>query len=264
MTKILALSGRKQSGKNTSANFLVGLEMVSQDMVEYFRIDEQGRLIVPTMFKGKEKPEDGVIDVSGANQYMNMYLEDTGLSQHVKCYSFAGYMKDFLCTMFDVPRSMVWGSDAEKGVQIPHILWENMPGDKKKVLWDGEKLGKKTGPMTGRELLQYFGTEVLRHIFGKCHAVATVKKILADGPELAIITDCRFPDEIEVVKGADGKVLRLTRKTNDDTHSSETSLDGYADFDGVIDNQEMTIEQCHSHLFKTLVEWDYIVDNNVS
>lgn len=264
MTKILALSARKQGGKNTAANFLVGLEMVSQNLIEYFKIDEQGRLIVPTLFKGEEKPREGVIDVSGANQYMNMYLSDTGLSNQIKCYSFASYMKDVSCNLFDVPRELVWGTNENKSEQIPHVLWENMPGKKTSVLWDGTKLGSKSGPMSGREFLQYFGTEILRHIYPKCHAVATIKQIRADNPELAIITDCRFPDEIEVVRMAGGKVLRLTRKLFDDMHESETALDSYEGFDAIIDNQNISIEECHSQLFKILVDWGYIVDNNVS
>ena len=47
-TKILGLSGRKQSGKNTICNFLHGMKMVEIGLIENFRFSEAGELIVPT------------------------------------------------------------------------------------------------------------------------------------------------------------------------------------------------------------------------
>lgn len=62
--------------------------------------------------------------------------------------------------------------------------------------------------------------------------------------DYAIITDVRFPNEVEAIKSRGGIVIRLegdpSRKRDtdkrDQQHPSETSLDGCKDFDVIIQN----------------------------
>lgn len=52
-----------------------------------------------------------------------------------------------------------------------------------------------------------------------------------------VITDVRFPNEVEAIKKRGGIVVRLLRDTEVySTDESEISLDGYKDFDYIIDN----------------------------
>jgi len=44
--KVLAISGVKQSGKTTCANFLYGYEMKRNEIIEHFEITDEGRLLV--------------------------------------------------------------------------------------------------------------------------------------------------------------------------------------------------------------------------
>ena len=44
MTKILGLSAKKQGGKNTSANFIVGTHMWAVNLVSAFKITDKGKL----------------------------------------------------------------------------------------------------------------------------------------------------------------------------------------------------------------------------
>ena len=65
MTKILGLSGRKQSGKNTVCNFLHGMEMLSTGLITDFKFNDRGKLIVPSSIvdgEGNEKIEYGIFE----------------------------------------------------------------------------------------------------------------------------------------------------------------------------------------------------------
>ena len=70
-----------------------------------------------------------------------------------------------------------------------------------------------------------------------------VKKIGHEKPDLAIIADCRFPNEVEAIKNSDGLVIKLNRNPYNSTHASEESLDAdrydATNFNLVIDNDEL-------------------------
>jgi hypothetical protein len=60
------------------------------------------------------------------------------------------------------------------------------------------------------------------------------------------ITDCRFPNEIEVFKKYDPLIIRLSRNTENRQAVSETSLDTFdwSSYNTIhIDNQNMTLEE---------------------
>jgi hypothetical protein len=96
--------------------------------------------------------------------------------------------------------------------------------------------------MTSRELLQYFGTDIMRQMYTNIwvdHAINTIER---EQSELAILADVRFPNEVEAVKKAGGKVIRLTRECKNDEHSSECALDedryDWKNFDFIVDNTD--------------------------
>jgi hypothetical protein len=77
-----------------------------------------------------------------------------------------------------------------------------------------------------------------------------------------LFTDCRFPNEVEGVQSAGGKVIRFTRNPFEDDHHSETALDedkfDWKKFDWVLDNKEMTISEQNEAIYNKLVEWEFI------
>ena len=87
-----------------------------------------------------------------------------------------------------------------------------------------------------RPLLQRFGTEVGREMFGDDFWVNYALDSIPDGTK-AIIADVRYPNEANAIKALGGKVYRVLRDgvgpAND--HPSEHALEGY-EFDGQIDN----------------------------
>jgi hypothetical protein len=62
MVKIIGISGKKQSGKNTAANYIHGVILKSKNIIEDFEINEQGQLIIKTAVSGDE--EYGVLDIT--------------------------------------------------------------------------------------------------------------------------------------------------------------------------------------------------------
>jgi hypothetical protein len=86
-----------------------------------------------------------------------------------------------------------------------------------------------------RRLLQVFGTEVGREMFGSNFWVDLALRDV-DSRNL-VISDVRFKNEADSIKSAGGQVWRINRSGVGPVtdHSSETDLDDY-DFNHIIDN----------------------------
>ena len=85
-----------------------------------------------------------------------------------------------------------------------------------------------------RPMLQWWGADFRRHYKGESYwldkMLAKMKTIA--GREVLVITDVRYPNEAELVKGAGGIMIRVERKTGlEDAHSSENLLDNFEGFD---------------------------------
>ena len=93
--------------------------------------------------------------------------------------------------------------------------------------WDYVKVnGPEWSDFSARKYLQRLGTEGGRHVLGEDIWVRTVTDHLVSGGRY-VITDVRFPDEVEAVTKAGGILIRITRPgygpVND--HVSEHALD---------------------------------------
>jgi len=181
MTKIIAISGKKGSGKTYLANGLV------------------------SYLKKKKKK--------------------------VKRYSFAAKIKELAIELYGLPREVVYGTDADKNSTYTNILWENMPIFTSKDVecaQNGANILKdsKTGYLTVREFLQFFGTEVMRSMFNDVWISYLMTKIKEDGCDYAIIDDCRFVNEANVIAAiSNSEIVKLSRGNTSDKHSSETDID---------------------------------------
>lgn len=247
--KILAMSGHKSSGKNTCANYIVGHTMLYINEVDWFKQTDKGELVVPAL--NNDQPVEVILDICRKDKEF-IYYASRVLWPHVKLYSFADPLKEFCMNCFGLTYEQCYGNDEDKN-SLTEILWENMPG------YNPSRLPNcKSSYMTAREVMQYFGTEIVRKIRGNAWSSACINKILSEESELAIIVDCRFPDEVEAVQKSGGKVIRLTRSPFNDNHYSETALNNYSGFDHVIDNAKMTIPEQNEELYKILREWNWI------
>ena len=146
---------------------------------------------------------------------------------------------------------------------VPKINFEDQEFKK-------QDMGPEWG-MTYRDLLQKLGTEAMRN---GLHTNVWVNALMSDytpthyavgaletelSEESAIypnwlITDCRFPNELEAVKTHKGitiKVIRDSGNTIGTTHASETALDDYTKWDYVVDNNG-SFEDLKTQVFSIL------------
>jgi hypothetical protein len=155
----------------------------------------------------------------------------------VKIYNFADPLKLDICiNILGLTTDQCYGTDDQKNELVD-------------CYWDNKQL-------TAREVMQMVGTDMFRAMQKNVWSAATIRKINNEKPSVAIIADCRFPNEVEAIKDAGGMVIKLNRNPYNSSHSSEIALD--ADrydqtlFDLVIYNQNMTIVEQNQYLEKFL------------
>jgi hypothetical protein len=233
---ILGISGRKQSGKSTTGNFIVSIYLSDLAISENVYLNEYGQIIVSDLLGDKNYA--GVFDPT------NIYSDDYTIKQVIqrlrgliKIYNFADVLKQDVCMgLLGLTYEQCYGTDDEK----------NRPTD---MIFDGKN-------MSSREILQFIGTDIFRTLKPNIWVDATIKKIQKERPKLAIITDCRFPNEVQSIKDNGGKVLRLTRDPHHSDHISESVLDmdryNWNNFDHIIDNKNMPMLEQLSETQKIL------------
>jgi len=234
---IIAFSGRKGAGKNTIGSFV------------------------------------------GEYAYESLMNKPASLDDFFFECSFADSLKEFCINVLGLPEESCYGTDEQKNAPTnydwetaPYFLrWKFADEDAKRFVAEGltqnelmdtyhrrlfepykgghANMTYATGKMSGREIMQMFGTDLIRQTFGNVWAEATIRLIERKGRPLSIITDNRFPNEIEtVLKQRHGYVIRLTRSPYGlvDAHPSESALDHY-DWNKskcfILDNADMTIDE---------------------
>jgi hypothetical protein len=178
---IVALAGRKQSGKTTCAEFI--------------------------------------------QQVANATLKPLG---SCSIYNFADSLKQDICmNILGLTKDQCYGTDDQKNELV-------------NCYWNGKQL-------SAREVMQIVGTDIFRSMQKNVWSDATIRKIEKDKCSLAIVADCRFPNEVEAIKNAGGFVIKLTRNPHNSNHESEIALDeinfDHNQFDMVLDNTSISIEK---------------------
>jgi|TARA_R110000824_G_scaffold45432_1_gene131396 hypothetical protein len=250
MPKIIGFSGYKQSGKTTSTNFLYGYQLRVNDVIQKFLMNpETGELLVNAMAineKGEEEEGLGVFDIERRDSDFVEYASQS-VWPYVRSFGFADPLKIISIQLFGLSEEQCYGTNDQKNTPVD-IKWEDLPSP---VVSDN------TGFVTAREFLQYFGTEVCRKIKSNIWVDSCVNRINQSETDLAIVSDVRFPNEVEAIQKAGGKVIRLTRKPHKDVHDSETSLDSYEGFDYVLDNQKLGIDETNKELLGIIKSWGW-------
>jgi hypothetical protein len=161
-----------------------------------------------------------------------------------KIVKFADKLKDFVCDLINCRRNDLEDED-----------FKNTPLGEE---WDFLDNNGNLQKMTPRLLLQKIGTDGLRN---HVHQNIWVNATLASYCEKCnwIITDLRFPNEAIGVKKLNGITIRVNRPSfiSTDTHESETSLDGYKEFDYVIEN-DSDLESLKEKVKNILIDLDII------
>ena len=190
--------------------------------------------------------------------------------------SFARSLKDAAASIFGWERDMLEGvtKESRRFRERPDVFWS-------------ERLDRNE--FTPREALQLLGTEAGRNVFGTDLWVAGVeRRWIESGKPNTVITDCRFPNEVELIQRLGGHVIRVVRGPDPDwyqevlfynkgmcdeedkrimqqkkamkiiPHDSETAWIG-CDFDEIVHN-EGTLEELEEEV-KKLAEKYLEVEN---
>lgn len=109
--------------------------------------------------------------------------------------------------------------------------------------WDVAKQNQEV-----RRLLQVFGTEVGRKMFGLDFWIDIALKDLS-GDTQVVISDVRFPNEADAIAKLGGSMWRINRKNHSavNGHASEHAMDNYM-FNHVIYNDE-TLDDLSDEVF---------------
>jgi hypothetical protein len=193
-TKIIAFSGRKQSGKTICSEFLKGL------------------------------------------------LLSNGYSD-VEIYNFADPLKEDICmNMFGLSYVQCYGEDHNKN-ELVDAYWE----DKQ---------------LTARDLMQLIGTDLFRKLNNNVWVNALINKIKKSKLQVVIVSDCRFPNEVEAIKNNGGIVFRLNRNPHKSEHISESILDAcrydWNNFNAIINNEHMTVREQYDKLKKLMLHFNVL------
>jgi len=153
------------------------------------------------------------------------YLQSKILGKNVKLYSFADRLKKDICmSILGLTYDQCYGTDDQKNTITD-------------ITWNGNRL-------TAREVMETVGTDIFRNLKRDVWTASTINLIKKDNPDIAIIMDCRFPDEVDAIKNENGFVARLTRDIFKANNFIENALDkdkyNWANFDTVIDNSNIS------------------------
>jgi hypothetical protein len=124
--------------------------------------------------------------------------------------SFAGSVKDIASVMFGWPRHLLEGDTEESR------LFRETPDKEWTKRFDNV-------PFTPREALQKIGTEVGRNIFHRDFWVQVLESKI-DKSKNYVITDVRFPNEIEWIKKQGGLIIEIQRDKNPPWYDSLSGI----------------------------------------
>jgi hypothetical protein len=165
--------------------------------------------------------------------------------------SFAGILKDAVSVVFGWDRTMLEGRTKQSREWREQVdtWWAtklNIPG------------------LTPRWVLQQWGTEVLRKGFHDDIWIAGLENKLRNSNDNIVISDCRFPNEINAIRNQGGKIVWVQRGPLPDWYDyavvANTSTNTYSQN---LAKDYLTTHNIHASETSWIgTKFDCIVDNN--
>jgi hypothetical protein len=160
--------------------------------------------------------------------------------------SFASTLKDSVAAVFGWDRTLLEGRTAEARE------WREQVDP-----WWAERLDMPT--LTPRWVLQYWGTEVCRRSFHDDIWIASLENKLRNSKDNIVISDCRFPNEIEAIKKANGIIVWVQRGALPEWYDDAVS----ANQGHNIGINNMKLRKIHASEWAWLgSEFNHVIDNN--
>jgi hypothetical protein len=132
---------------------------------------------------------------SGKGTAGDILIDELGFEQD----SFAAPLKDALAAMFCWPRDLLEGNTKEGR------KWRETVDE-----WWAERLGIPN--FTPRMAMQNVGTDVIRrHFNDNLWILSLERRFLNRKNQNVVVTDCRFPNELDLLRRLGGKIVRVKR-----------------------------------------------------
>lgn len=166
--------------------------------------------------------------------------------------SFAGALKDAVAIVFDWDREMLEGTTTESRA------WREQVDQ-----WWADRLD--IPHLTPRWILQQWGTEVCRLGFHNDIWVASVENQLRKTNHNIVITDCRFPNEINSIKKASGTTVRIERGDTPSWYQDALILNQMHKHSDQYKLLKEKLEKSGAHASEYSsvgIDYDYIISNN--
>jgi len=270
MTQIIAVAGKKQSGKNTVCNCILAMKLAELGICRTSRLSDSGEIEVTDIFGENPTGKDFFLFKEPHVDIESLFENELG--KYIRLYALADTLKEMAISILGLEREQVFGTDKDKNSKT-NLKWEDMPG----VISPGE-LKKKgftkeqasslgllvhaKGKLTAREVLQYVGTDIFRKMNHKVWLDSFLSKVETDGSELALVSDIRFKNEIEEIQKQGGFVLGLTKDIykGTDSHSSESEIgETLSSCDVVVDNADLTIPEQNEKVYYALEHLEEVI-----
>lgn len=168
-----------------------------------------------------------------------------------KRMSFAASLKDAVSSVFG------WDRELLEGTTKSSREWREQVDN-----WWAERLNIPN--LTPRWILQQWGTEVCRNGFHNDIWVASIENKLRQTVDDIVITDCRFPNELNAIKNAGGKTVRVERGAKPEWYDLAVLYNkGQGTLGYVLAKDKLNELQIHASEYSSVgLDYDYILDNN--
>jgi hypothetical protein len=167
--------------------------------------------------------------------------------------SFANTLKDAVGAVFG------WDRELLEGRTKHSRAWREQVDP-----WWATRLG--IPDLTPRWVLQYWGTEVVRQGFHDDTWIASLENKLRKTTDDVVISDCRFPNEIDAIKRAGGVVIRVHRGPDPEWYRlAETVNSGPQNITWTTSKIELKKYAIHASETAWIgTEFDAVIDNNAT
>lgn len=166
--------------------------------------------------------------------------------------SFASTLKDAVSAVFGWDRELLEGRTKHSRV------WREQVDS-----WWAERLG--IPHLTPRWILQNWGTEVCRKNFHDDIWIASLENTLRMSTDNVVISDCRFPNEIQAIKKASGLVVRVVRGAEPEWYDAAVSCNRGPNGNSTYALSGRKLQQLGVHASETAwvgTQFDVALDNN--
>lgn len=166
--------------------------------------------------------------------------------------SFAGTLKDAVAAVFDWDRTLLEGRTKASRE------WREQVDP-----WWAARLNMPE--LTPRWVLQYWGTEVMRHGFHDDIWIASIENKIRNSADNVVISDCRFPNEIASIHNSGGLIIRTCRGPDPEWFRAAEVVNLGPTKNLSWASNKAILDSFHVHASETAwvgTDFDYILNNN--